>query len=346
MKTFAVAAPARRGECVKAKGTLLLTGQDVRSLLSLDECIMAVEGAFRLYGEGKTAAPGILGIHAREGGFHIKAGLLQLGRNYFAAKVNANFPGNGTRLGLPTIQGVIVLSDAENGRPLAVMDSMEITSLRTGAATAVAVKHLARKNSRVATICGCGNQGRIQLRALVNVLRLEKAYAYDMLGERASRFANELSAALRIEVTAVTDLSHAVRQSDVCITCTPSRRYFLQRQDVRPGTFIAAIGADNPEKQELEPALMADSKIVVDMLEQCATMGDLHHALQAGLVTIADVYAELGEIVAGKKLGRESVDEIIVFDSTGMALQDVAAAASVYEKAMRERCGITLDFAA
>jgi ornithine cyclodeaminase/alanine dehydrogenase-like protein (mu-crystallin family) len=132
MKTFAVAAPARRGECVKAKGTLLLTGQDVRSVLSLDECIMAVEGAFRLYGEGKTAAPGILGIHAREGGFHIKAGLLQLGRNYFAAKVNANFPGNGTRLGLPTIQGVIVLSDAENGRPLAVMDSMEITSLRTG----------------------------------------------------------------------------------------------------------------------------------------------------------------------------------------------------------------------
>ena len=346
MKTFAVAAPARRGECVKAKGTLLLTGQDVRSVLSLDECIMAVEGAFRLYGEGKTSLPGILGIHAREGGFHIKAGLLQLGRNYFAAKVNANFPGNGTRLGLPTIQGVIVLSDAENGRPLAVMDSMEITSLRTGAATAVAVKHLARKNSRVATICGCGNQGRIQLRALVNVLRLEKAYAYDMLGERASRFANELSAALRIEITAVTDLSHAVRQSDVCITCTPSRRYFLQRQDVRPGTFIAAIGADNPEKQELEPALMADSKIVVDMLEQCATMGDLHHALQAGLVTIADVYAELGEIVAGKKLGRESVDEIIVFDSTGMALQDVAAAASVYEKAMRERCGITLDFAA
>jgi len=254
MKTFAVAAPARRGECVKAKGTLLLTRHDVRSLLSLDECIMAVEGAFRLYGEGKTSLPGILGIHAREGGFHIKAGLLELGRNYFAAKVNANFPGNGTRLGLPTIQGVIVLSDAENGRPLAVMDSMEITSLRTGAATAVAVKHLARKNSRVATICGCGNQGRIQLRALVNVLRLEKAYAYDMLGERASRFANELSAALRIEITAVTDLSHAVRQSDVCITCTPSRRYFLQRQDVRPGTFIAAIGADNPEKQELEPA--------------------------------------------------------------------------------------------
>jgi len=268
MKTFAVAAPARRGECVKAKGTLLLTRQDVRSLLSLDECIMAVEGAFRLYGEGKTAAPGILGIHAREGGFHIKAGLLELGRNYFAAKVNANFPGNGTRLGLPTIQGVIVLSDAENGRPLAVMDSMEITSLRTGAATAVAVKHLARKNSRVATICGCGDQGRIQLRALVNVLRLEKAYAYDMLGERASRFANELSAALRIEITAVTDLSHAVRQSDVCITCAPSRRYFLQRQDVRPGTFIAAIGADNPEKQELEPALMTDSKIVVDILEQ------------------------------------------------------------------------------
>jgi alanine dehydrogenase len=346
MKTFAVAASARGGECVKAKGTLLLTGQDVRSLLSLDECIMAVEGAFRLYGEGKAAPPGILGIHAREGGFHIKAGLLELGRNYFAAKVNANFTGNGTRSGLPAIQGVIVLSDAGNGCALAVMDSMEITSLRTGAATAVAAKHLARKNSRVATICGCGNQGRIQLRALVNVLRLEKAYAYDMLGNRASQFANEISTALRLEITAVTDLSKAVRQSDVCITCTPSRRYFLRPQDVRPGTFIAAIGADNPEKQELEPALMTNSKIVVDNLEQCATIGDLHHALQAGLVTIADVHAELGEIVAGKKPGRTSEDEIIVFDSTGMALQDVAAAASVYEKAMREGCGITLDFAA
>ena len=331
---------------MKSEGTLLLTSSQVRSLLSIDECIVAVEGAFRLYGKGKTASPGILGIHAQQGGFHIKAGILELGRNYFAAKVNANFPENATRFGLPTIQGVIVLCDADNGRPLAVMDSMEITTLRTGAATAVAAKYLARKDSRVATVCGCGNQGRIQLRALARVLPLEKAYAYDLAEARALQFARELSAELGILVTAVTDLSSAVRQGDVCITCTPSRRYFLQRHDVKPGTFIAAVGADNPEKQELEPALMAKSKIVVDVLEQCATIGDLHHALRAGLVTAAAVHAELGEIVAGKKPGRTSEDEIIVFDSTGMALQDVAAAAVVYERAVQAGGGMALDFAA
>jgi alanine dehydrogenase len=331
---------------MKPDGTLLLTGREVRSLLSIGECIVAVEDAFRLYGEGKTAPPGVLGIHAREGGFHIKAGLLELSRTYFAAKVNGNFPGNGTRFGMPTIQGMVVLSDGENGRPLAVMDSMEITTLRTGAATAVAAKYLARKDSRIATICGCGNQGRIQLSALASVLQFEKVYVYDLNEKRALQFASELSAELGITVTAVTDLGAAVRQSDICVTCTPSRQYFLKKEDVKPGTFIAAVGADNPEKQELEPDLMAHSMIVVDILEQCATIGDLHHALQVGALSRADVHAELGAVVAGKKPGRTSPEEIIIFDSTGTALQDVAAAAIVYEKAVQAGCGIALDFAA
>jgi alanine dehydrogenase len=120
----------------------------------------------------------------------------------------------------------------------------------------------------------------------------------------------------------------------------------LGPDDVSPGTFIAAVGADNPEKQELHPALMAKSKIVVDILEQCASMGDLHHAIAAGVVTRANVHAELGEIVAGIKPGRESDDEITIFDSTGMALQDVAAAAFLYEKAQRQGCGVRLNFAA
>jgi ornithine cyclodeaminase/alanine dehydrogenase len=116
--------------------------------------------------------------------------------------------------------------------------------------------------------------------------------------------------------------------------------------DVSPGTFIAAVGADNPQKQELHPSLMAGSKIVCDILEQCAVMGDLHHALDAGLVTRSNVYAELGEIVAGQKTGRESQEEITIFDSTGIALQDVAAAAFVYEKAQRKGSGVRLDLAA
>jgi alanine dehydrogenase len=331
---------------MKPEATLLITGREVRSLLSLEECITSVEQAFRLHGEGKVTSPGALGIHTRGGGFHIKAGVLDLGRAYFAAKVNGNFSENGPRFGLPTIQGLVVLADAGNGSLLAVVDSMEITALRTGAASAVAAKYLARKDSRVATIVGCGNQGRVQMHALASMLRLQKVYAHDVAENRARQMAEQLSTELKLEVRAVSDLSSAVRESDVLVTCTSSRKYFLRRADVQPGTFIAAVGADNPEKQELEPALMAGSKIVVDILEQCASFGDLRHALQARVMTAADVHAELGEVVAGKKPGRTSEKETIIFDSTGMALQDVAAAAVVYEKAVQTGHSRSLNFAA
>jgi len=313
-------------------------------LLSIDECIAAVEKAFKLYGEGRAAPPGILGIHARGGGFHIKAGLLEVGRSYFVAKTNANFPQNPPRFGLPAIQGVIALCDAESGYPLALMDSIEITILRTGAATAVAAKHLARSDSSVATICGCGNQGRIQLRALEKALPLKRIYAFDRDAELSAQFADEMSAALRIEAQVARDLKHAVGQSDVCVTCTPAKEYFLKKEYVRPGTFIAAVGADNAEKQELDPQLFVANKIVVDILEQCATIGDLHHALEKGLLAKSDVHAELGEIVAGKKTGRASKEEITIFDSTGMALQDAAAAAVVFEKAVQNKTGMAIDF--
>jgi alanine dehydrogenase len=330
---------------------LLLTPPEIRRLLTLDECIDAVERAFRMYGEGKTAPPAVLSVHVPEGSFHVKAGTLDFGGSYFAAKVNGNFPGNGARFGLPTIQGVIVLCDAEKGTPLAVMDSRDITSLRTAAATAVAAKYLARGDSRTVTICGCGIQGRVQLAALSRVCRLETLLAYDKDHETALQFVEELEDLkdgkrdVKISATAVTDLAAAVRQSDICVTCTPSQQPILGAGDVRAGTFVAAVGADNPHKQELHPALMAKSKIVCDILEQCAAMGDLRHALEAGMVSRSDVHAELGEIVAGKKPGRASEEEITIFDSTGIALEDVAAAAVVYEKAQRLGAGIRLNSA-
>jgi alanine dehydrogenase len=331
---------------MKPDEILLLTSRDIQSLLTLDECIAAVEHAFRLYGEGKAVPPGVLSMHTGDGGFHVKTGLLDLDRSYFAAKVNGNFPKNGIRFGLPTIQGVIVLCDSANGTPLAVMDSGEITSLRTGAATAVAARYLARRDSRIVTICGCGNQGRVQLKALSRVCQLRTVFAYDNSEAQALRFAQELASDLKIPVTPVADLAAATRQSDICVTCTPSGQPLLARDDVRPGTFVAAVGADNPGKQELHPNLMAKNKIVSDLLEQCAVMGDLHHALDAGVLTRADVHAELGEVVAGKKPGRESNEEIIIFDSTGMALQDVAAAAFLYQKAQQNGSGVRLSFAA
>lgn len=229
--------------------------------------------------------------------------------------------------------------------PLAVMDSIEITIQRTGAATAIAAKYLARSDSKTVTICGCGNQGRVSLRALTKVLLIEKVWAYDRDQAQARRFASELAEELRIDIEAVGDLETSVRQSDICITCTPSKQPFLKKDFVAPGTFIAAVGADSSEKQELDPTLMNDNKIVVDILEQCADLGELHHALDAGLTTTENVYAELGQVIAGVTPGRTSSDEIIIFDSTGMALQDVVTAAAVYEKALKEGSGTLMNFA-
>jgi alanine dehydrogenase len=316
-------------------GTLLLARADIADLLTLDECIEAVEDAFRQYGQGRTSPPKILGMPAMNGGFHIKAALLGVPSAYFAAKLNGNFFQNHQRFAMPNIQGLIILCDATNGYPLAVMDSIEITILRTGAATAVAARHLARPDSKVATICGCGNQGRVQLRALQRVLPLEDVYAFDLDEARARTFATELSRELEIKIEAVEELAGAVRRSDVCVTCTPAKRFFLHQDYVAPGTFVAAVGADNEEKQELDPQLLAANKIVADILDQCAEIGDLHHALAEGVIERDRVHAELGEVVAGKKPGRTSRDEITVFDSTGTALQDVAAAAVVYEHATK-----------
>lgn len=327
-------------------GTLILKRSEVALLLNLGDCIGAVEEAFRLNEEGRSLTPGMLETLTEDGGFHIKAAGLKLaGRTYYAAKVNANFPQNKGRWGLPTIQGVIALYDGESGYPLALLDSIEITTLRTGAATAVAARYLARPGSRVAAICGCGVQGRVQLKSLAQVLQLDRVYAYDQDEALSGRFAGEMSEALGMEVISVTDLPGAVGGSDVCVTCTPSRCPFMMREHVRAGTFVAAVGADNPLKQELDPLLMASSKVVVDVLEQCAAMGDLHHAIGAGAMSESDVYAELGEIVAAKLPGRTSDEETIIFDSTGTALQDVAAARVVYEKALVAGIGIRLDLA-
>jgi ornithine cyclodeaminase/alanine dehydrogenase len=225
------------------------------------------------------------------------------------------------------------------------MDSIEITIQRTGAATAIAAKYLARPDSKTATICGCGNQGRISLRALTKVLPIERVWAYDSDHAQAQRFVSELAGELGIVIETVSDLETSIRQSDICVSCTPSKRAFIQRHFVAPGTFIAAVGADSSEKQELEPVLLSHGKIVVDILEQCAAIGEVHHALAAGLITREDVYAELGEVIAGIKPGRTSSDEVIIFDSTGMALQDVVTAAAVYEKAVDSGAGTLKHFA-
>jgi len=331
---------------MEAKSTLLLDRSDVRELLCLTECIDAVEMVFRRQGEGKIPPSGIFGVRTQGGGLHVKTGRLTGARDYVAVKLNTNFPQNYARFGLPTIQGVIVLYGADNGRALAVLDSMEITIKRTAAATAVAAKYLARKNSAVAGICGCGEQGHAHLRALSLIFPLRKVYAFDTDPNASQHLAAQLSRESQIDIEPVRSAPGAIQRSDVVVTCTPATEFYVHKGDVAAGTFIAAVGADDSHKQEIDPALLSSAKVVADSLEQVCSIGDTHHAIAKGLMRKEDVYAGLSEVVVGKKAGRINETDIIVFDSTGVAIEDAAAATVVYEKALVAGIGDYFEFAA
>lgn len=314
--------------------TRVLTRDDLQTLLTPEDCLRSVEAAFRSYGEGRMAPPKSVGLHAAAGTFHIKAALADV----FAMKVNANFPDNPRRHGLPTIQGVIVVMDVERGVPLAILDSALITTLRTAAATAVAAKYLARESASTMAIVGCGTQGRASLEAVRRVRPIDTAYAYDADPAAAERFAREMGA--RVAAT----IDEAMATADIVVTCTTARAPILDARHLHPGLFIAAVGADNPEKQELTPAVLRESTVVVDILEQAATMGDLHHALEAGALTRDDVRGELADVICGRVPGRRTSEEIFVFDSTGTALQDVAVASLAYARAAERGVGVEIAF--
>lgn len=326
--------------------TLLLARSEIANCLPLAACIDAVEQAFAQHHDGKTLAPAVLGLHATGGGFHVKAAGLARARDYVAVKINANFPDNPRLRGLPTIQGIVALYDGRTGTPLALMDAAEITGLRTAAATAAAARRLARADSRVVAMIGCGAQAAAQLRALALVLPLDTIVVHDCDAAKAEALAAAAAPALGVRVAIARSVAEALDGADVCVTCTTARRPILRAEDVRPGVFVAAVGADNPEKQEIDPALFARATVVVDLLEQCAEIGDLHHALAAGVVTRAAVHAELGAVIAGTKRGRVSAGEITLFDSTGTGLQDVAAAALAYERALAAGAGVSIALGA
>lgn len=323
-------------------GLLVLSRSDIARLMAYEDYVAAVEAAFVAAENGRAVAPPAAALHVPGGSFHAKGAALLGEGAVTAIKVNGNFPGNPAANGLPTVQGVIYLADGQNGRPLAVMDSIEVTINRTAAATTLAARHLARPDSRIVTICGAGVQGRIQLIAIAAAARLERVHIWDAKAEAAERLAREMSPALKLDIRATTDLS-VTRQSDIIVTCTSARQAFLTRDLVKPGTFISAVGADNSDKQEIDPGLYAASIAVVDSVEQAVEIGDLHHALAAGAVTTDHVHATLGEILAGAKPGRRDPAAITLFDSTGMGLQDVAAAAAIYRRALANGAGTRLS---
>jgi ornithine cyclodeaminase/alanine dehydrogenase-like protein (mu-crystallin family) len=323
--------------------TLLLTRGDVAGLMRPSDYLEAVEAGFRAGEDQRAAAPPPLALPGEGGTFHAKAALLRQGRTYAALKLNANFPDN--RAGLPTVQGAILLCDGGNGALLAVIDSIEVTLRRTAAASALAARRLARPDAATLLVCGCGAQGQAHVEALGEVLGLRRCFAWDRDFGRAEAFA----AARRregLDSVAVEDVESAAAASDVIVACTPARSPYLEADLVRPGSFVAAVGADSPEKNELHPALMARARVVVDVLAQCLEMGDLRHAVRAGAMRPQDVHAGLGAILVGTAPGRTSDDEVFVFDSTGTALQDVASAAALYERACRRGGHAEFDFGA
>jgi ornithine cyclodeaminase/alanine dehydrogenase-like protein (mu-crystallin family) len=323
--------------------TLLLSRGDVAGLMAPADYLEAVEAGFRAAAEGRAAAPAPMALAGEGGTFHAKGASLRSGRHYAALKLNGNFPANPPAL--PTVQGAILLCDGGNGAILAVVDSIEVTLRRTAAATALAARCLARSDSHTMLVCGCGAQAPAQLEALIDVLPLRRCFAWDRDRSRADAFA---AAARRrgLEGAAVGEIGDAARASDVIVTCTTAHDPFLGAAHVLPGTFVAAVGADSPGKSELRPELMRRARVVVDSLDQCLAMGDLGCAVRAGAMAADDVHASLGAILAGEAPGRTSDDQLFVFDSTGTALQDVAAAAAIFERAGRRGGFAEFDFGA
>jgi ornithine cyclodeaminase/alanine dehydrogenase-like protein (mu-crystallin family) len=329
--------------------TLILKRGEIAGLLSVGECVGVMERAFAAHARGRSLGPAIMHVDAIGGEFHVKGGGIASvekggsGPAYFALKVNGGFFGNASR-GLPSIRGLIALFDAASGDVLAVMDSRDITAVRTAATTALAIRLLANPDATHATLCGCGGQGRRQLAAILEArptIRTVRVWSRDTA--RAREFCQGVEAT-GVCVAPAEDFVSATRESDVVVTCTPARAAFLTREHVKPGVMIAAVGADSPDKTELEPALTASSRVVADLRGQCAEVGEVHHAIAAGLMRASDVFAELGELAAGMVSAGWAQDRVTIFDSTGTALQDAAAAGLVYERARSRGAGMTVDF--
>ena len=275
--------------------------------------------------------PALMHVSAPDGEFHIKAGGLHA-RAVLRAQIQRRFFHNRERYGMPNIQGMVILASASNGLPLAVMDSMEITIQRTGAATAIAARYLARRDSSVVTMCGCGNQGRIQLRAICHALPIQKAFAFGLTLEKSRAFAAIMSAELNIVVEPTGDFPAALRQSDVCVTCTPAKKALIFAADVPRGMFISAVGADSPDKQELDERLLPPPVCTATCWSN-APRSETPPRDRARAGPARGFPGRARRIDRGHRPRPHRPEEITIFDSTGTALQDVAAAVAVYRKA-------------
>ena len=314
--------------------TLILTQSDIAALITMRVVVDAVEKAFAAYGRGEALMPAkvYLSLEQHDGDFRAMPAYLD---GSAGVKWVNSHPRNPQRHGLPAVMGMYILSDPATAFPLAVMDATLLTALRTGAAAAVASKHLAVSAPRTLGFIGCGVQSRHLLdahRVLYSDIELRMA---DANTEAAAAFAAEAGGT----VSSIEDAAAC----DIVCTTTPVRTPIVLREWVSAGTHINAMGADGPGKQELDPEILRAAKLVIDDEHQAFGSGEVNVPLASGAITADDIYGTLGDIVAGTKLGRTG-DEITVFDSTGLAIQDLAVARVIYDLARASGAGTRVSF--
>ncbi len=323
---------------------LILREAQIRELMGPRAAIDAVRDAFARLARGEATLPGVIGLDLPqvEGEVHVKGAWLH-GTPFFSIKEAAGFYKNGA-LGLPVGSGLILVFDATNGLLRAILfDNAYLTELRTGAAGALAADLLARPDATRVAMLGAGGQARYQIEALREVRGIREVLAWSRSPERARAYAAEIQQRYGLEARAVSSAREAVEAADIVVTVTPAREPVLRAEWLRPGQHVTAVGSDGPDKQELEAAVLARvDTVVVDRLDQCLRLGELHHAVAAGLFTADRVHAELGQIAAGLKPGRTRPDEITLCDLTGVGIQDAAVANRVVGLALERGLGETI----
>lgn len=305
---------------------LVMTEDEVKQVLDVRTCSDLVEQAFRLQGEGK--AGNLASVPHRvidpAGRCNIKPGYLNQPK-VEGIKIMRNFAANAER-GLPRQHCEILVIDMETGALEAMVGGVYITRIRTGSAGAVGARHLARPDARRVAVIGAGIQGEAQLEALAADRALGPVKVWSRSAERREGYARSLGPRLGLEIVPVNSIEAAVRDAEIVITATWAYEVLIREDWIRPGTYIAAIGADGPNMQELDPALLNRAKVVVDDVEQCAQIGEINVPLRRGEYRLEQLHGTIAEVCAGRKPGRESDREITIFDSTGIGLQDVIAA--------------------
>lgn len=325
--------------------TLLLKRKDVSSLITPDMAISAVEESYMAYSRGDTIQPPIVSIELpeRNGEMDVKAGYSNTTK-VISVKCASGFYDNRISSEFPNSMSTLMLFDGNTGFPLCMMDAGAVTGWRTGAAGAVSAKLLARKNAKTAAIIGTGDQARMQLLALTSVAEIESMSLWGRSQDQMRLYLEEMCNKVTCRITLADTPQSAVMDADIVITTTPASEILIKRDWIRPGTHIIAVGADMEGKQELDPLLFKGAKVVVDHLEQCSLRGELQNPLGQGVIRREEIHCEIGHILLGNKTGRETKDEITIFDMTGMAIQDNVTALKIYQSALDLGLGTYYDF--